>query len=205
MQGHRGVLRRTGAAHAAKAIIADQDSGAQAPADVTRRPGYGLGPPWKSVAPVALAGEDLEGAQCGVPRPEAPFIGRAGKLREAAALGELAPCRLPAELAPDVGEVLEQRGVGHLPELRHRQAGCAKCCIPRAEAACERARSEGAVLGIEDRGHAAPAGLARDTAQVPDQLAVGNVAVLEPHEFYHRGRHPQFLRDDGQIANYGRY
>lgn len=205
MQGHGGILSRAGAAHAAEAVVADQHGGPQAPADLAAGAGLRAGASRKSFAAAALAREGFEGGERLVPGPEAALVGGAREFGEAAALGELAADRLAAEFAPDVGEVLEQHRVGHAPELVHFQARRRERCVPRAEAARERARAEGAVLGIERQGHAPPAGGARDAAQVPDQRVVGDVAVPEAHEFYHGGRHPHFIKSVGRIANYGRY
>ena len=205
MQGHGGILRRAGAAHAAEAVVADQHGGAQAPADLAARLGLRSGARRERIAVVSFAREYLEGAERLVLGPEAPLVGGAGELREAAALGELAADRLAAELAPDVGQVLEQHRVGHAPQLVHLQAGRSKRRVPRAEAARQRARAEGAVLGIERQGHALSSGRARHAAQVPDQFAVGDVAEPEAHEFYPMGRHPHFIKSVARIANYGRY
>src|SRR5476649_1742800 len=76
MEGHGGILRRAGAAHAAEAIVADQDRGAQAPVDVARRAGRCPGAPGKSIAAAAFADEGFEGAQRAVPGAEAPLDSR---------------------------------------------------------------------------------------------------------------------------------
>ena len=202
VQGHGGVFRRAGAAHAAEATIADQDRGAQAPADLARGAGRWLRPLGKIDATATLVHESLEGTQRAVPGAEAALVGGAGEPGEAAALGELAPGRLAAELAPHIGEVLQQHGVRHVPMLRHPEARRAQRCVPRAEAARQRARAESAVRGIELGRHTAPAGRARDAAQVPDQRAVGNVAVLEAHEFYRTGQLPFYRASRANRASW---
>lgn len=191
MQGHGGILGRAGAAHAAKAIVADQDGRPQAPVDCPVRPASdgdaALVPPWHVVDVASPIDEGREGTKRLVPAPEAFLVGRMGEARDAFALVQCATGRLAAELPPDIGEILEQHPVRHFPEMRDRQAGCFEGGVPRTEATRHCAGAELPLFGVEVTRDPAVAACARHATQIGDQLRVRNVPAPEADLEMERG------------------
>jgi len=201
MQSHGRILGRTGAAHAAGAVVPEQDGGAQAPADPPRP---GLRPaPTRLLAgalPGRLAAIDVgvEGLQGLVPGAEAPEVRGRRIARQSRLPDQLRAERLPAELAPDLGKVLEQIGLGDPVGLANRQAGGRQRPVPRAEAADQRLGGE-AAMPVVDRGSGRKlAGLPGDAPQVLQQHLARRIPEMQSDvETRSRGSgkgHPKLIR-----------
>ena len=123
VQSDGRVFRRTGAAHAAEAVVADQDGGAQAPVQTLRRAGRNNSAARSLGTRVDALGEIREGQQRLVPGTEALLIRAQGVTRQAMTLVEVAGRGLSSKCSPDVGDIGEQVGLGNVPEMIDREAG----------------------------------------------------------------------------------
>jgi len=181
MQGDACVLGRARPAHAADAVVADQHGRAQAPGDrsaggVASASVAQRGPLCRRLAAIDVV---VEGEQRLVPRSEAPVVGRRRVERPCGLPCQVRAHGLPAELAPEAREIVEQVGVGNLAGLAHGQPGGLQRPVPRAEALAQCLCRERAVRRVSRRAGRVTAGLPRDPLQVAQQDLPRDVPWLE--------------------------
>jgi len=196
MQPHACVGRRAGAAHAAQAVVPDQNFGPQTKAGAAPRT-PGLWPDWEGDgAQSSRAGDGPERDESPAPRAEAVGVSEAREFGDAVVLGQLGKGRLATELLPHVGKVLHQLGRRHAPAAHRAEARGHDRRVPRPEAGNHRIPAEGAVTAIERAADQTADAEARDAAQIAQQCALGSVAVREVDDFRRRSAHAPLSRAD---------